>query len=370
MCRRFLVVVSLFPFLFSCNNDVVEEDEPIVAASYVSTVELPENGKAYTSGDKIPFKIIYSDKGKNLESVSIQIDGKEIFKSTEKKETITYDFVSDSLPLGIHKIRVESKINDGSEETLDLESVEYDFMLLSKVKPENYSYTVKKKYPHDPTAYTQGLFFENGMMYEGTGLEGKSTLRLVDYKNNKIVQSVGLERAYFGEGIATVGDEIFQLTYTSRKGFVYDKKTFKVKREFTYDTQGWGLTFDGTYLILSDGSSNLYFYTPSDFKLHHQLTVVDDVSDWAMLNELEFINGEIWANVYQTDNILRIDPKTGAVVGKIDLSNLLTMDESANVDVLNGIAYDSFTKTIFVTGKNWPWLFEIELKNINATAQK
>jgi glutamine cyclotransferase len=370
MCRRFLAGVLGVSLLFSCNEEEKIEDGPIVATSYISTVELPENGKAFASGDKIPFKINYSDSGKTFEGITVLIDGKQIFESAEKKASITFDYASDTLKLGMHKIRVESKINDGSEETLDLESVEYDFMLLAKEAPELYSFSVKKKYPHDPQAYTQGLFFEGGMLFEGTGLEGKSTLRLVDYKANKIVQSVGLDRVYFGEGIAAVGDEIYQLTYTSRKGFVYDKKTFKQKREFTYSTQGWGLTYDGTYLVLSDGSSNLYFYTPSDFKLHHQITVVDNVSDWAMLNELEFINGEIWANVYQTDLILRIDPKSGRVIARIDMSGLLTESEKSNVDVLNGIAYDEFSKTIFVTGKNWPWLFEIELTAKETAAVK
>lgn len=224
-------------------------------------------------------------------------------------------------------------------------------------------YRVVNTYPHDPAAYTQGLVYRDGDLYEGTGLEGASTLRRVDLATGDVLQSHQLDPDLFGEGIAVVGDRIYQLTWKAQICFVYDRQTFEPLGTFDYPTEGWGLTTDGDQLIMSDGSSRIVFRDPTTFAETGHIDVRDGETPARWLNELEVIDGEIWANVYQTDFIARIDPETGRVTGWIDLSGLLTEQDRAGrtVDVLNGIAHDPATGRIFVTGKLWPALFEIEV---------
>lgn len=222
-------------------------------------------------------------------------------------------------------------------------------------------YTVVHTYPHDPDAFTQGLIFDNGFLYEGTGLDGRSSLRKVELSTGKVLQRLDLPHGYFGEGIVLWKDKLIQLTWQSKIGFVYDRATFKQLRTFTYSREGWGITQDGKRLIMSDGSSSLFFWDPETFAETGELKVVDEkgrrVSN---LNELEYVRGEIYANIWQTDRIARISPATGRVLGWIDLSGLLTERERTQSDVLNGIAYDPKGHRLFVTGKNWPKLFEIQ----------
>jgi glutamine cyclotransferase len=225
-----------------------------------------------------------------------------------------------------------------------------------------YSYDIVNTYPHDPDAFTQGLVFEDGFLYEGTGLLGRSTLRRVELETGAILQIRGLPDQFFGEGITVYGDKIIQLTWQSNVGFVYDKNSFDLLQQFNYSTEGWGITHDGERLIMSDGTSKLHFLDPQTFEEIGQLAVFDDNGPVTRLNELEYVQGEIYANVWQTDRIARISPATGRVVGWIDLEGILTAeDRSEPVDVLNGIAYDADTDRLFVTGKLWPKLFEIDL---------
>jgi len=225
-----------------------------------------------------------------------------------------------------------------------------------------YTYNIVNTYPHDRNAFTQGLVFEDGVLYEGTGGFGDSTLRRVELETGDILQIRGLSDQFFGEGIAIYGDKIIQLTWRSNIGFVYDKNSFELLQEFNYSTEGWGITYDGTRLIMSDGTSTLHFLDSQTFEEIGQLEVFDSDSPVTRLNELEYVQGEIYANVWQTDRIARIAPETGRVIGWVDLEGLLTPeDRSEPVEVLNGIAYDAKTDRLFVTGKLWPKLFEIEL---------
>ena len=225
-----------------------------------------------------------------------------------------------------------------------------------------YSYNIVHTYPHDRNAFTEGLVFEDGFLYEGTGLLGHSTLRRVELETGDILQIRELSAEFFGEGITIYGDKIIQLTWQSHIGFVYDKDSFELLQEFNYSTEGWGITHDETRLIMSDGTSTLHFLDPQTFEEIGQLEVFDDDGPVTKLNELEYVQGEIYANVWQTDRIAIIAPETGRVVGWVDLRGLLTAeDRSEPVDVLNGIAYDAGTDRLFVTGKLWPKLFEIEL---------
>ncbi|MBI4748076.1 MAG: glutaminyl-peptide cyclotransferase [Acidobacteria bacterium] len=227
-----------------------------------------------------------------------------------------------------------------------------------------YGYEVVNTYPHDTQAFTQGLFFFRNKMYESTGLNGRSSLRFVELKTGTIRKKIDVEPQYFAEGMTVIGNQIFQLTWLSEKGFVYERKTMKLIKEFSYTGEGWGLTFDGTSLILSDGTNAIRFLDPETFEVKRTIHVFANNTPGAPLrnlNELEYIEGEIFANIWLTDQIVRIDPETGKILGMIDLKNLLTPQERASSDVLNGIAYDTRKKRLFVTGKFWPKLFEIKL---------
>lgn len=225
-----------------------------------------------------------------------------------------------------------------------------------------YSFKVINEFPHDRQAFTQGLVFDNGVLYEGTGLRGQSTLRRVDLWTGNVTKVENLEASFFGEGITVYEDEIIQLTWTSNVGFVYDKNSFEFLQEFGYPTQGWGITHDGEHLIMSDGTSNLYFLDPQTFTKTSQIEVFDDNGPVHSLNELEYIEGKVFANVWLTDRIAVIDPASGRVTSWIDLEGLLSAEDRGQpVNVLNGIAFDSENARLFVTGKLWPKLFEIEL---------
>lgn len=217
-------------------------------------------------------------------------------------------------------------------------------------------------YPHDRGAFTEGLFIHDGWLYESTGYEGRSSIRKEVLETGKVVQSRPLDRRYFGEGIVAWKDKLIELTWRSEIGFVYDLATFKPKAEFHYLGEGWALTTDGQRLIMSDGSSELRFLDPETLKQTGELIVKDGKQPVLLLNELEWVKGEIWANVWMTDQIARIDPKSGQVLGWIDLTGLLPANErNGNEDVLNGIAYDAAHDRVFVTGKQWPKLYEITL---------
>jgi glutamine cyclotransferase len=228
--------------------------------------------------------------------------------------------------------------------------------------PVSYGYKIVNIYPHDRSAFTQGLVFTDGIFYEGTGLKGQSTLRKVDPKTGEVLELYRLPDQFFGEGITIYHDKLFQLTFKSGVGFVYDKNSFALLEEFEYPTEGWGLTYDGQQLIMSDGTANLYFRDPETFEEIRRAEVRDANGPVTNLNELEYIQGQVYANIWKTDRIAIIDPQSGKVTGWIALEGLLSQeDRSQQVDVLNGIAYDAANDRLFVTGKWWPKLFEIEL---------
>ncbi|HUF72738.1 MAG TPA: glutaminyl-peptide cyclotransferase [Gammaproteobacteria bacterium] len=220
--------------------------------------------------------------------------------------------------------------------------------------------TIVARYPHDPNAFTQGLIFLDGYLYESTGRRGESSLRRVDPGTGRIEQFLALEPQYFGEGLAEFDGRLIQLTWESGVGFVYDLTDFSLEERFRYTGQGWGLTQDGERLIMSDGTATLRFLDPDDFSVIGTLPVSEDGLPVLDLNELEYIDGEIWANVWMEDYVVRIDPDTGAVIGRIDLSGLYPAQARPRDAVVNGIAYDEETDRIFVTGKLWPAIFEVE----------
>jgi glutaminyl-peptide cyclotransferase len=225
-----------------------------------------------------------------------------------------------------------------------------------------YGYKIVNSFPHNIESFTQGLILDNGVLYESTGLNGRSAIKIVNLETGEVIKSRKLPDIFFGEGTTIVDDKIIQLTWRSKKGFVYDKDSLKLLRTFSYQTQGWGITYDGKYLILSDGSNILYFMDPKSFVVVGKLEVYDDNGEVSKLNELEYINGEIYANVWGKDLIARINPKTGFVSSWIELDGLLSKeDKKKGVDVLNGIAFNPQNGTLLVTGKLWPKIFEIKI---------
>ena len=226
-----------------------------------------------------------------------------------------------------------------------------------------YSYELVRTYPHDRTAFTQGLAIETGRLYEGTGRHGQSSLRVVELETGKVATMVRLHPRFFGEGVTVFADKLIQLTWKSRLGLVYDKTTLELTKTFRYPTEGWGLTHDGQHLILSDGSDTLYFLDPDSFVEVGRIQVRDQGEPVRMLNELEYVKGEIYANVWKSSRIARISPSTGEVTGWIELAGLWDAVKSRGpVDVPNGIAHDAQSDRLFVTGKLWPFIFEIRLR--------
>ena len=238
------------------------------------------------------------------------------------------------------------------------DSVPPDTASVSYFTPE-----VVHVWPHDRQAFTQGLLFRNGALLESTGLYGQSSLREVELESGRILKEISVPAEYFAEGLTVIGDKAYQVTWKNQKGFIYDPDTFRLLGEFKYDGEGWGLTTDGHVLILSDGTNRVRFIDPTTFAVVRSISVTLNGKPVDQLNELEYVRGEIFANIWQTNRIVRIDAATGAVRGVIDCTGLLpNIDRAPNTDVLNGIAYDAAHDRLILTGKFWPKLFEVRLK--------
>lgn len=236
--------------------------------------------------------------------------------------------------------------------------------LLKITKAPIANINIVQAFYHDPESFTQGLAYYKGYIYESTGLHGKSVLRKIEIKTGKVIKEVNLKPQYFGEGMAILGNKIYQLTWKNNTGIIYDLHSFKKVGEFPYSGEGWGLTTDGKILFRSDGSSEILCINPVSMSVIRKIKVYDGNTPIINLNELEFIRGEIWANIFMENVIVRISSRTGKVLGWIDLSSLqLLLSDVEKKDVLNGIAYNPATDRIFVTGKLWPRLFEIKLQN-------
>lgn len=256
------------------------------------------------------------------------------------------------LALAMVSVLIGSACNNANDETSGNDS---------KTTPL-IAYNVLAAHPHDTTSYTEGLEFYNNTLLESTGLNNKSKLRQIDLQSGKVLQEVKLAGKYFGEGISVLRDTLYQMTYQEHVVFVYDARTFKPIKELPLKTEGWGMTNDGKQLIVSDGSSNLYFYEPGTFRLLRIQAITENGAPAVNINELEYIKGYVYANQWQYNYILKIDPNTGEVVAKLDLSDLVTKVKAKEprAEVLNGIAYNQSNGKIYVTGKNWPEIYEIQ----------
>lgn len=279
--------------------------------------------------------------------------------SAKNDKSVTFQL--NKLKFGLQDIKAIVYYEGGNAECLT------SFELVSSISPKLYDtkdYTILNTYDHDSNAYTQGLEFYNGTLLEGTGQNGESTLRKTDYKTGKVSKSVPLTPEYFGEGITVFNNKIYQLTWKNKVGFIYNAETLAQEKTFNYfaEIEGWGLTHNDEHLIMSDGSSTIYFLDPETQKMVRSINVSTDTNAISELNELEWIDGKIWANIYQKNAVLIINPENGAVESVINFSDLDSKIENKDKDVLNGIAYNPSSKTVFITGKNWDKMFEIKLK--------
>ncbi len=334
----------------ACKNEV----------KYVNSLKLlsPEKNRLYSFGDEL----VVEFESKNrfaVDSSVIYVDGHEVARLGAGITRFTMP-VGDR-KTGLMMVKVVAWHPDNKEGI-----VTGAIQVKPAKAPVKCSYNVLKVLPHDAQAYTQGLTYQNGFMYEGTGQYGESSIRKVDVKSGKILSVLNIDKQYFGEGITILGNKIYQITWRSCKGFVYDLNSFSLESSFEYGSEGWGITTIGDHLIMSDGSNKLYHIEPSAFNILKEVEVYDNNGPVSRLNELEYIDGLVWANVWLTDRIVAINPESGAVVYEMDLSGLLTVKERELLndkdDVLNGIAWNPETKTFYLTGKRWPKLFEVKVE--------
>ncbi len=315
----------------------------------------PADGDIFEIGDNIEILFSFDNDPGGVEVAGLRVDGNEAVFSGNIPGGVVWN--SSGQPAGTRHIRAEVVFDDGKTGSYDLR-----IQLKSDIVPRQYTYRVVNSYPHDIRAFTQGLLYHEGYLYESTGQYGRSTLRKVELETGEVLQSLNLDRNLFGEGLCVHDGKLYQLTWKARVGFIYDIETFQVLSRIHYQTEGWGLTSDGSNLLKSDGSHYIYLLDPQYFSETGRIEVFDNKGRVENLNELEFIDGVIYANIFGTDSIVKIEQETGRVTGVIDLTGILAPRyHHSNLDVLNGIAYDHENDRLFVTGKNWPRLFEIEL---------
>ncbi|MFT6865256.1 MAG: glutamine cyclotransferase [Cyclobacteriaceae bacterium] len=344
-----LILLFALGVTFSCKDSGNSRTEEESSPRIVKTTKLisPKGNTTFKIGESINFKV---DGGESaIDSVLLDYEKTKImFKST------TFEWLSEKVKTGSQKIRLTVYFG-GSNET------HYPkITFLSDVVPEEYTYEVVKSYPHDVNAFTQGLFFKDDTLIESTGQRGESRLSKLNLENGQIFKTVNLDDKYFGEGSCHWNNQYFQLTWTGKTGFVYDNKLNQLKT-FNYTHEGWGITVWGDTLYVSDGSNVIHRIDPRDFSEIGKLEVYDQEEKITNLNELEIINGLLYANIYQEDFVAVIDPISGKLLKMIDLAGLLTPLEARRTDVLNGIAYHPTWDKLFVTGKLWPTIFEIKL---------
>lgn len=343
------IVLSLFVSSFSCSNKSNRTRKPAIR------INIESVNRKIVFGDDINIGISVKIKDGELKETKIFVDS--VLVTSSNKAEFTY-LLKKFENLGKHTLKAVASKTDG------VEGVYFKtFEVLSDIVPERYIYELVQSLPHNETFFTEGLEIHDGFLYESTGENGKSGLYKINLKTGKILQSVKLGDQYFGEGITIFNNRIFQLTYKTKVGFVYELETMALIDSFRFaSTEGWGLTHDEQFLIMDDGTNILTYIDPITFKIVKKIQVCDDKNPVLYLNELEYSDGYIYANVWSTNLIVKIDPKTGKVLSKINMDGILTMNTNQNtqVDVLNGIAIDSVTKKMYITGKFYSRLFEIK----------
>ncbi|MDA3866539.1 MAG: glutaminyl-peptide cyclotransferase [Salinivirgaceae bacterium] len=357
--NRLIGISFLLLFLVGCNADKKDQStrtrkRAVNVREHIQLKTPLANKRIFTGGElQLEWGVIDTTV---VDSVLLYVAGKS-FGLVENGQNVTLPLY---LPVGMQPLVLKSYAKGQVRNTR--QTIE----LISGVKPVQSKAGILRKLPHDTRAYTQGLEIVDGFFYESTGQHKESTMRKVDVESGKVIQNINLQDDEFGEGMTIFGKHIYQLTWQSNVGFVYDLATFKLVREFTYPTEGWGLTHNDEYLIMSDGSHYLYFLDPDYFTEVRKIAVYDNDGPVRRLNELEFVNGKILANIYGADHIVIIDPATGIMENQVDLSNLKKAAKlPSTADVLNGLAWDANKQKLYATGKYWPVMFEIGVKGIN-----
>ncbi|MDR2126988.1 MAG: glutaminyl-peptide cyclotransferase [Prevotellaceae bacterium] len=350
---RYLSLCLLFIYIYACHNtrqtDNSKTETPKNTKKVNVNIVSPQNGQQVQQNEIID--IIYEIKNDSLD-----IDTAVLFVNNREAARFTgahYKWTMNEKRTGRQSLRLSMRA-DGVEVAAASFVLKY-----FPPPPLYYSYSIVKQYPHNTGFFTQGLFYDEGFLYEGTGQYGSSALMQIEPTTGKVMKSVNLSEKFFGEGITLVNNRIYQLSWQEHQCFIYDKNTFEQLSTLSYTNEGWGITTVGDLLAVSDGSSIISFVNPDNFAEVRRIEVCSNKGNVSQLNELEFIDGLIWANVWQTNTVVMINPETGAVVGEIDLSGIY---QNANAEnCLNGIACDAENKRIFVTGKHWSKLFEITI---------
>ncbi|WP_207533829.1 glutaminyl-peptide cyclotransferase [Desertivirga arenae] len=314
----------------------------------------PEEGTNVSLGKTIALKL--DIEAGSFDSIQYLVD---TINAGSRKDTTPVDFATTNSTLGTHIITAKVFKGGAAEE------VTTNIVVLPSAAPVKYSYSVVNTFPHDTSSFTEGLEYKDGVIYESDGLKGESTLRIASLETGKVIKKIDLAPQYFAEGITVIDDKIIQITYQEGVGFVYDKRTLQKLKEFPYQAgrEGWGLAFDGNKVLNSDGTNNIYYLSKDTYQKEKTLEVYDNKGAVKNLNELEFIEGRIFANVWMTNRIVIINPANGAVEAELDMSSLYPEADDINSDaVLNGIAWDEKGRRLFVTGKKWDKLFEIKIK--------
>lgn len=362
--RIYMLIAVILLFAAGCGRKVRpgESVENRTAAARPipisgTRVVSPPNKQSFTLGEEIPAEIeLISDTLPAIDSVIFYIDGTR--RQSLSGEPFLHRYASDYLKTGTRALRIMVCYADGRKEYHDR-----NVILRSDIVPRPVNYRVVNTWPHDREAYTQGLVYADGFLYEGTGQYSESSLRKTEIRTGEPVRMRNLPGEIFGEGITILNDKIYQLTYKSQVGFVYEKESFRrIQKVYYENKEGWGLTHDSASLIMSDGSHRIYYMDPEYFTEIRQLEVFDDKDSVPRLNELEYIEGRIFANVYGEERIVIIDPEKGRVTGILNMKGILPEeDRHRRIDVFNGIAWNPDRKLLYVTGKYWPKLFEITL---------
>ncbi|MCF8380913.1 MAG: glutaminyl-peptide cyclotransferase [Bacteroidales bacterium] len=358
----FLVVPALVLFSgHSCNSEksgtqTVENNnssEPVKEASNFRIIS-PQNQKYINPAEVLHLSIGKLNDSIYLDSAEVRIDGVLLQKIFDDKLAANLDVKS--FAPGLRRMQIKT-FAGGKTESLPI-----NMRFVSDIIPENYTYKVKKTYPHDKGAYTQGLEYSEGFLFEGTGNNGESSIRKVNLETGDIIKYRDLSSEFFGEGITLINNKIYQITYRSQVGFVYNENSFEEERKIFYQNkEGWGLCNDGVNILMSDGTHIIYFMDTIYFSVDKKIEVFDNEKEVNLLNELELIDGVLYANRYTTNEIVMIDPTNGKVLGKIDMTGILdAKDKHPRIDYFNGIAYDKQNKRIFVTGKYWPKIYEVD----------
>lgn len=349
MSKSSYVLLLAIAVLVGCGDGKEESNGPSSPRIKKSTkIESPAQNQEFLRGSPISFTFS-SDEAK-IDSVELTIDNNSTSYSSS-----SFEINLPNRKIGSWSIR--AKVYCGSESETHYRKV----VVLPENAPVEMTYTVVNTYPHSTEDYTQGILIKDGFLFESTGQRGRSAFKKKNLTSGEVINVVNLASDLFGEGLALINDEFYQLTWTSGKGFVYNLEMEQI-RTFSYQVQGWGLTTYNDQLILTDETEKLYFMDPGSFTVQSELEVFDNEGKVEALNELELIDGKIWANVYQQNDVVIIDPETGEVLQRIDFSGLLTKEEDDAADVLNGIAVDPDTGKIYITGKDWPKLFEVTIQ--------